>query len=194
MTRLISLHDHIFQTLERAMAPWLVPSLARLIFAGTLFVYYWRSAQTKLGDGPFSLELGAYVQMFPRQFEAAGYDPSGLGPLATPIALLGTWAEFVLPVLIVIGLLTRLSAVGMIGFVVVQTAVDIIGHGLSPADIGAWFDNDASALIADQRAYWVFLLGILVLRGAGPVSVDAVLSRVRARQVSAASTSAPQPR
>jgi hypothetical protein len=37
----------------------------------------------------------------------------------------------------------------------------------------------------------VFLLSILVLRGAGPVSVDALLGR---RYKSAAFTSAPQPR
>ncbi|AHM02701.1 hypothetical protein roselon_00246 [Roseibacterium elongatum DSM 19469] len=190
MRALIHLHNRLFAALETALAPWLIPTAARLIFAGTLLVYYWNSGVTKLSGGPFSLELGAYIQILPRQFEAAGYDPSALGPLAAPVVLLGTWAEFLLPALIVLGLFTRLSALGMIGFVAVQTWVDIVGHGVGGADLGAWFDADASGLIADQRAFWVFLLGIIVLRGAGPVSVDAMLGR----QVSAALTPASQPR
>ncbi|MBY6202331.1 DoxX family protein [Maritalea mobilis] len=190
MHALIQLHTRLFAALEEAVAPWLIPTAARLIFAGTLLVYYWNSGLTKLSGGPFSLELGAYIQILPRQFEAAGYDPSGLGPLAAPIVLFGTWAEFLLPALIVLGMFTRLAALGMIGFVAVQTWVDIVGHGVGGADLGAWFDNDASSLIADQRAYWVFLLAVIVLRGAGPVSVDAMLGR----QVSASRTPASQPR
>lgn len=190
MRVLTQLHSRLFTALETTLAPWLIPTAARLIFAGTLLIYYWTSGLTKLSGGPFTLELGAYIQILPRQFEASGYDASALGPLATPIVLLGTWAEFLLPALVVLGLFTRLSALGMIGFVAVQTWVDIFGHGVGGADLGAWFDADASSLIADQRAYWVFLLGVIVLRGAGPISVDAVLGR----QVNASLTPASHPR
>ena len=41
-------------------------------------------------------------------------------------------------------------------------------------------------LILDQRAFWVFLLLYLVLRGAGPLSLDAILSRRQRPQLSAA--------
>jgi putative oxidoreductase len=64
----------------------------------------------------------------------------------------------------------------MIGFVVVQSLTDIIGHAASPATIGAWFDAASDALILDQRALWVFVLLTLVLKGAGPVSLDRVLA------------------
>lgn len=178
MTALISLHNAIFARLE-ALAPFLLPTLARLIFAGVLFVYYWNSATTKVGDGIFGLfspDFGAYAQIFPRAIEAAGYDPSQLSFGHTLVVLAGTWAEFILPVLIVIGLFTRLAALGMIGFVVVQSWVDIFGHGLAAADIGSWFDRFSSGLIVDQRAFWIFLLLYLVLRGAGPLSVDRVLA------------------
>ncbi len=172
MRPLIALHDRVFGTLE-ASAPWLIPTLARLVFAGTLLVYYWNSGLTKWGTGPFSPDVGAYIQILPRAFEAAGFDPSALGPLATPIVLMGTWSEFLLPALILVGLFTRLAALGMIGFVAVQTWVDVAGHGV---ETGGWFDNSATAM-ADQRAFWVFLLVVLVLRGAGPLSLDAALAR-----------------
>jgi len=176
MRALISLHHRVFGTLEAA-APTLIPTLARVIFAGTLLVYYWNSGLTKWGSGLFTPDLGAYIQILPRQFEAVGFDASQLGPLATPIVLFGTWAEFILPVLIVVGLFTRIAAIGMIGFVAVQTWVDIVGHGVATETIGTWFDNSPSADIVDQRAFWIFLLLVLVLRGAGPLSVDALLGR-----------------
>ena len=179
MTALISLHNRVFDALE-SLAPLLIPTLARLIFAGTLMVYYWNSGLTKLGDGFFGFlnpGFGAYGQIVPRMFEAAGYDPSQLGFLAHAMVYAGTWFEFILPLLILIGLATRLAAIGMIGFVVAQSWVDIYGHGLAAEDIGAWFDRFADGIIADQRAFWVFLLVVVVLRGAGPISVDAALRR-----------------
>jgi putative oxidoreductase len=162
-----------------AAAHWLLPTLARLVFAGILLAYYWGSAGTKLGPSLFAPPAGAYIQIFPRAVEAAGYDLSQLSPLHTAVVIAGTWAELLLPALIVLGLFTRLAALGMIGFVAVQSWVDVTGHGLDAADIGAWFDRDASALILDQRALWAFLLVVLVLHGAGPVSADRLLARLR---------------
>lgn len=187
MTALASLYLRIADLLDAA-APWVLPTLARLVFAGTLFAYYWNSGLTKLGDGVFgflSPSTGAYVQIFPKAFEAVGYDASKLSAFHTLVAIAGTWAELLLPLLIVLGLMTRLAALGMIGFVAVQSLVDITGHGLGAADIGRWFDGLPSALIADQRAFWVFLLAVLVLRGAGPLSLDRALAG-RARSLAPA--------
>lgn len=188
MTRLASLHNAVFGALEAA-APFLIPTLARIVFLGTLFVYYWNSALTKFGDGfvgLFKPSDGAYIQVFPKVVEAAGYDFSQLTAFHSVVVFFGMWAEVILPILIVIGLLTRLAALGMIGFVVVQSIVDITGHGLGAGDIGSWFDGMPSALIVDQRAFWVFLLIVLVLRGAGPLSID----RMLAHQTAPARTSA----
>lgn len=188
---MLTAYTRLTEILE-GISLWLTPTAARVIFAGVLFVYYWNSALTKLGDGFFGFlvpSTGAYIQIFPKTVEAAGYDISQLGVFHWAVVVAGTWAEFILPVLIVIGLFTRLASLGMIGFVVVQSWVDVTGHGLGATDIGAWFDGNASSLILDQRAFWLFVLGYLVLRGAGPISVDAVL-----RQSSRAFTSAPQPR
>lgn len=159
---------------------WLLPTFARIVFAGVLLIYFLNSGLTKLGDGVagiFAPSDGAYVQMFPKAMEAAGYDSSALSTFHYLIALAGTWAEFILPVLIVIGLLTRLAALGMIGFVIVQTLTDVIGHG---AAWGAWFDRFSDAVILDQRALWMLLLFTLVIKGAGPLSFDRALAPKRA--------------
>ena len=101
------------------------------------------------------------------------YDITAASSFQKLVILAGTWAEFILPALIVIGLFTRLAALGMIGFVAVQSLTDIFGHG---AASGAWFDGVSDALILDQRAFWVFLLLYLALKGGGPLSVDRILT------------------
>ena len=178
MDRIITLHNTVFSRLERLAAP-LIPLLLRVIFAATLFGYYWASAGTKVWDRRgdesgildfFTLEAGVYAQMFPKAFEAAGYDTSKLGLGYDLIAIAGTYAEFALPLLIIVGLFTRLAALGMISFVVVQTLVDVTGHG---GEAGSLFDS-RYALI-DERALWVTLLAVLVIRGAGALSLDRLL-------------------
>ena len=175
---LTSLHNTVFSGLERITVP-LMTTLARFIFAAVLLGYYWNSGVTKLGDGVLGFLFpgdGAYIQILPKTIEAIGYDFSQLGVFHWAIVTAGTWAEFILPLLIVIGLFTRLAALGMIGFVVVQSWVDLFGHGgLENGTLGAWFDRFPDSLILDQRAFWVFVLAYLVLRGGGPLSVDRVL-------------------
>lgn len=171
-----------FATLERAVDGWLPGLLARLVFVGVLFGYYWSSALTKIGDGPFGLFLitdGAYMQILPAQMEAAGYDASAIPVFPWGLVVMaGTYAEFVLPVLIVAGLATRLAALGMIGFILVQSLVDIVFHHADATTIGALFDRLPGAVILDQRALWIFVLVILVVKGAGAISLDRVLDRL----------------
>ncbi len=159
----------------------ILPLMARFSFAAVLLVYFWKSGLTKLGDGFFGFlnpSLGAYAQIFPKQMEAVGYDVSQLSFFHTLVVLAGTWAEFILPLFIVIGLLTRLSALGMIGFIFVQSLTDLYAHGTinDPAVFGAWFDADSASLILDQRTMWVMCLSVLVFKGAGSISVDRALN------------------
>ncbi|MFP4274269.1 MAG: DoxX family protein [Paracoccaceae bacterium] len=179
MERLKSLHDAALAPLERLEG--LLPLLARLVFAGVLLVYYWHSGLTKLGDGLPGLvqpSSGAYAQIFPRAMEAASYDVSQLSALHWAVTLAGTWAEFLLPALIVLGLLTRLAALGMIGFILLQSLTDLYGHGgIDHAEtLGAWFDRMPDGAILDQRALWVFVLLVLVIRGGGWLSLDRMLA------------------
>ncbi|NKW78271.1 DoxX family protein [Rhodobacteraceae bacterium R_SAG7] len=178
MTALISLHNAVFNLVER-LGDWLMPLFARFTFAAVLLLYYWNSGLTKLGDGLFGLfspSIGAYSQIFPKQLEAVGYDVSQFGLLQWVVVMAGTYAEFLLPLLIVIGLATRIASLGMIGFVVVQSLTDVYGHGATDTKtLGALFDRFSDSVIMDQRLLWVFVLSYLVVKGAGALSVDAVL-------------------
>ena len=197
MTRLLALYDRIAMGLD-AIAPAVLPSVARLVFAATLLTYYLNAGVQKLGDGVLGLfqpSTGAYVTIFPKTFEAVGYDVTQLGFVHWAVAFAGTWGEIILPVLIVLGLFTRIAAAGMIVVVIVQSWVDIVGHGLAETDIGSWFDNLPTAVIYDQRAFWIVLLLILVFRGAGPLSVDRLIQGVGRDQADvAARTASFQPR
>ncbi|NJM83796.1 MAG: DoxX family protein [Tabrizicola sp.] len=180
MTALLSLYHRAAAGLD-ASAGWILPTAARLVFAGVLLAYFWGSAMTKVGEGLFSPSIGAYSQIFPKVFEAAGYDPGQMGGFATLVVLAGTWAEFLLPALLVIGLMTRFAALGMVGFVIMQSLTDIYGHSAGPETVGAWFDRVSDALILDQRAFWMLLFLILIVRGAGPLSLDRLFGGARTR-------------
>jgi putative oxidoreductase len=179
MNTLISLHTRIASGLNLA-GPAILPTLARLTFAAVLLGYFWAAAKTKLGDGILTVSDSAYGQIFPRAFEAAGFDSAQLGLWPYLVTLAGTYAEFFLPALIAIGLFTRLAALGMIGFVALQSLTDIVGHKVSADTIGHWFDRAPDALILDQRAFWVLTLATLITLGAGPLSLDRLFTKRQA--------------
>jgi putative oxidoreductase len=65
----------------------------------------------------------------------------------------------------------------MIGFVMVQSFVDVHFHKIGAEATGAWFDRFADATILDQRLLWITLLAILVVKGGGTLSLDRLFSR-----------------
>ncbi|MBC6406767.1 MAG: DoxX family protein [Rhodobacteraceae bacterium] len=173
---LLTLHNNLFRPV--ANARWLLPTLARFAFIGVLLGYFWNAALLKLGEGLWGLffpTTGAYSQIFPRALEAVGYDTMRLDIWHWAVVVSGTAAEFVLPFLIAVGLLTRLAALGMVAFVIIQSLTDIYGHGVDGATIGTWFDNLSDGVIVDQRTLWVVLLAICITKGAGPISLDRLL-------------------
>lgn len=175
MNALLNLYNKPLSAIENLTDPWLLQTLARFTFVAVLFMYFWSSASLKLGDSIFELSFGAYGQIFPVAFEAAGYDTDNLSTLQKIIAYAGTYAEFALPILLAIGLFTRVAALGMIGFVLVQSYVDIYGHMADDKTIGAWFDHISDSLILDQRLFWITVLALLFLKGAGPLSLDRLI-------------------
>ena len=181
ITKLIDLYGRSVGRAEATLDGWFLGLLARFVFAAVLLLYYLKSAATKVGDGIagfFSIGDNAYFQILPSVVEAYGYDASQVPFFPWDIVVFaGTYAEFILPLLIVLGLFTRLAAIGMIGFTLVQSYVDIAFHGVDAKTIGNWFDRLPDAVILDQRAFWVFLLLVLVVKGAGVVSLDWVLRR-----------------
>lgn len=177
---LMRLYSRTFTALDHRFGDLLLTTLARFIFAATLFMFFWKSALTKIGPGLEGLiepSVGAYAQILPLRMEAVGFDPTKLTSVEHVIVYAGTYAEFILPVMVVIGLFTRLAALGMIGFIAVMTLTDVFAHHVDAATIGSWFDKDPSGLIADQRMMWVFVLLVSVFKGPGPFSLDRVLGR-----------------
>ncbi len=167
---MLTLYSDTVDRIEKA--DWLVPTLARIVFLLVFLVYFLNSAGTKIDGSIFSASAGAFGQIFPKAAEAVLYDVTQLSFFQRVVIFAGTLAEYVLPVLIVVGLFTRLAALGMVGFTLVQTLVDVTGHGVK---LGSWLNN-APELI-DQRTLWIFLFLVLVVKGAGPLSVDAALTR-----------------
>lgn len=77
-------------------------------------------------------------------------------------AALATGFELVCPVLLALGLLTRLAALPMLAMALVIQFV------VGAADPAFW---------QTEHYYWMLLLGILVTKGGGRLSLDALLER-----------------
>ncbi|MEM1399343.1 MAG: DoxX family protein [Pseudomonadota bacterium] len=175
---LYALHSYLTSVVSRLTDGWFLGLLARFVFAAVLFMYFFNSALTKFDGSPFAIADAAYFQIVPPIVEAAGYDASQVAFFPWGLMVYGgSYGEVILPILVVIGLWTRIAAVGMIVFVFVQSYVDITFHGVDATTIGAWFDNLSNAAILDQRALWVFLLIYLALKGPGAISLDYLLGR-----------------
>lgn len=126
--------------------------LLRLALAGV----FWRSGQTKLVEG-------TWFQIDPSQYELFATEFSGL-PLDPSIAVpLTAFAEHVFPALLLAGLATRFSA----GALLVMTLV--IQIFVFP---DAWWP---------VHSLWTAMAAILIVRGGGLFSIDAVVDRVRRR-------------
>jgi len=181
IAKLTDLYGRSVGRIEGALDGWFLGLAARFVFAAVLLVYYLNSFSTKVGDGFagfFTIGDNAYFQILPSVVEAYGYDASQVPFFPYDlIVIAGTYSEFILPILIVLGLFTRLAALGMIGFTLVQSAVDIAFHGADAQTIGAWFDRVPDSVIVDQRTLWIFLLLVLAVKGAGAVSLDWVLEK-----------------
>ncbi|NJM36323.1 MAG: DoxX family protein [Rhodomicrobium sp.] len=81
-------------------------------------------------------------------------------------AIITTGAELVLPVLLFIGLFTRLPALGLL----IMTAVIHFVVGYANDDY-----------LAPYHYVWMLAFGYLVIRGGGPLSIDGfVMSRMQA--------------
>jgi putative oxidoreductase len=109
--------------------------------------------------------------------EAANYNVDNVAAIYHYVVAAGTYAEIILPVLIVLGLFTRIAAIGMLVFIMVQSYVDIMFHGVDVDTIGMLFDREPGSVISDQRLLWSALLIYLAIRGAGHLSLDRLLSR-----------------
>lgn len=135
----------------RALARRIPFSVLTLASRLAIAAVFWRSGQTKVSG--FSLREETFV-LFREEYKV---------PLLPPdlAAYLATAAEHVFPILLVLGLATRLSALGLLG----MTAV--IQFFVYPA---AW----------PEHGLWASLLLWIFARGPGVVSLDHL---IRTRRV-----------
>lgn len=129
------------------MSEWIGHGLLALCARVAIAAIFFQSGRTKV-DGFLTVNDTAYT-LFREDYKV---------PLLPPelAAHLATYAEHVFPILLVLGLLTRLSALGLLG----MTAV--IQLFVYPA---AW----------PTHLSWAVLMVYLIGRGAGPLSLDRVL-------------------
>ncbi|GMG81726.1 hypothetical protein LNKW23_09390 [Paralimibaculum aggregatum] len=134
-----TLHDAVFGFFQRIFENWLLGLLARGVFAATLFMFFYESFLGKVGSGTeglLAVQDSAYFQILGERLgEMLGGDASAIEmwPWGALVHL-ATYAEIVLPVFILLGFLTRISALGMLIFVCAMSWVNLTGE-LVPAEM-----------------------------------------------------------
>ncbi|WP_284126543.1 DoxX family protein [Parerythrobacter aestuarii] len=148
MQRVLSSYDRVTRWLGSRWIESGALLLTRLALAGV----FWRSGRTKVVDGSWLTIDETQYYLF-EEFRLP------LSPqLMVPVT---TYAEFLLPILVALGLLTRLSAMALLGMTLV------IQFLIFP---DAWWPT---------HSLWAAMALVLVSRGGGMVSLDAVLARGR---------------
>lgn len=134
-----------------ASAPWL-ESVALLITRVALAGIFWRSGRTKVEDGSLLTLSDTTFYLF--QEEYAGV------PLPAELsAYMATYAEHLFPILLLVGLATRLSALALLGMTLV---IQIFVYP------EAWWT---------VHMLWVAMALQLITRGPGALSLDHLLWR-----------------
>lgn len=127
----------------RLLPQWALSLIVRVAIAAPFFL----SGRTKV-DGLIHITDGTYV-LFAEEYRVP-LIPSDIA------AHLATYSEHLFPVLIVLGLLTRVSALALLGMTLV---IEVFVYPLG------W----------PTHLLWAALLLYLIRFGAGPVSLDQVL-------------------
>ena len=134
-----------------AAAPW-VENLSLLFTRLVLAGIFWRSGRTKVEDGSLLTLSDTTFFLFEEEYAGVPLPPE----LA---AYMATWAEHLFPVLLVLGLATRLSALALMGMTLVMQIF------VYPE---AWWA---------VHALWLAMALQLITRGPGSLSLDRLLWR-----------------
>ncbi len=131
----------------RALANAIPHSLLAVLARAAIATVFWRAAATKLAN--FDLTIALFQDEYLRNLP---FLP------AAPMAYLATTVEIAMPALIVAGLLTRLATLPLLGM---TAFIQLFVYPTS------WPDH----------LIWATLLGFLLARGPGLLSIDALLAR-----------------
>ena len=147
----ISRYDAAVRWLRSALPESILLLFVRAVLGGI----FWRSGQTKVVEG-------TWFQLSDTTYELFRTEYAGV-PLLPPefAAVIANTAEHILPALLLAGLFTRGAALGLLGMTLV------IQLFVYP---DAWWA---------EHSLWAALALVLVLRGGGMLSADAMLTRGR---------------
>lgn len=150
MNRIFALYDRAVGLVGNCKFENLSLLFTRIVLAGV----FWRSGRTKVDEGSwFSISDSTYF-LFQEEYTGVPL-PSDLA------AVMATVSEHLFPILLVIGLFTRLSALALLGMTMV---IQIFVYP------DAWWQ---------AHSLWAALALILIVRGGGSISLDAPLARSR---------------
>ncbi len=132
-----------------------VPEGIALLFTRVALAgIFWRSARTKVEDGSFlTIKDTTFFQFSDAPFNQVPILNGELGAYVT------TYTEHVLPILLLLGLATRLGALGVLGMtLVIQTFVF--------PEMAVWWQT---------HILWVAMALVLIVRGGGLFSLDRLI-------------------
>jgi putative oxidoreductase len=132
-----------------------VPESLVLLFVRVAFGgIFWRSGQTKVEPGTWFTLTDATRELFRSEYAGVPLPPAFAAPLANA-------AEHVFPALLLAGLFTRFSALGLLGMTL---TIQVFVYP------DAWWP---------EHSLWVALALVLIVRGGGMFSADALLAGKR---------------
>lgn len=150
VSAVLTRYDAITMRLSGAMPESLVLAFVRVVLAGV----FWRSGRTKVTEGSWFQLSDTTYELFRTEYAAVPLPPE----LA---AVMATTAEHLLPALLLAGLFTRFSALCLVGMTMV------IQLFVYP---DAWWP---------EHSLWTAMALILIVRGGGQFSFDALLAKAR---------------
>lgn len=150
MDRILKFYDRTVALVSNCRLQNLTLLFTRIVLAGV----FWRSGRTKVDGGSwFSISDNTYF-LFQEEYKGV--------PLPSDFAaVMATVSEHMFPILLVLGLFTRLSALALLGMTMV---IQIFVYP------EAWWQ---------VHSLWVAMALVLIVRGAGSISLDAALTRGR---------------
>lgn len=152
MTNLLAFYDRAVSVAGSRIAEALALLLLRVALAGV----FWRSGQTKLVEGSWFQINPTTYHIFENEFTGLPLDPA----IAVPLT---SFAEHFFPMLLFFGLATRISAAALLAMTLV------IQIFVFP---DAWWP---------VHSLWAAMAAMLIVRGGGIFSLDALARRLRGR-------------
>lgn len=152
MQQVLSAYDRVAQVLSGKT----VESVALLATRVALAGIFWRSGRTKVVEGTWLDISDTTLFLFETEYAGVPW-PADLA------AMLATYAEHALPILLVLGLGSRFAALGLL---LMTLTIQIFVYP------EAWWT---------VHIVWVALAAVVISRGGGLFSIDAAIDKAKLR-------------